>query len=121
MCSASLRSGFIRSRSSWIPSSAERFGASGCGRRVSLNRRTSTSSDASRKISTGCRFRIAFQAAEDLRHLLEHLPFAHVDDDRRAGDLVPGAQRQLREHRQQRDRQVVDAEVPEILQRADRL
>ncbi len=58
-CAASRRSGFIRSRSSRIPSIADRSGASGCGRRVSLKRRTSTSSEASRKIRTGCRLRIA--------------------------------------------------------------
>jgi hypothetical protein len=63
----------------------------------------------------------ALQAAEHLRNLLQHLSFAHVDDDRRPRDLVARAQRQFREHRQERHRQVVDAEVAEILERADRL
>ena len=58
---------------------------------------------------------------EYLRQLVQHLAFADVDDHRGAGDLVAGAQRQLGEHREQRDWQVIDAEVAEILERADRL
>ena len=67
---------------------ADRSGASGCGRRVSLKRRTSAGSAASRKISTGLRSRIAFRLAVHPRELLEHLAFAHVDDDRGARDLA---------------------------------
>ena len=63
----------------------------------------------------------AFQLAVHLRELVEHLAFADVDHDRGARDFVAGAQRQLGEHRQERHRQVVDAEVAEVLERADRL
>ena len=61
------------------------------------------------------------QPPVDARKLLEQPAFADVDDDRGARDLAAGAQRQLGEHRQQRDRQVVDAEVAEVLERANRL
>ena len=44
---------FSRVRSSLMPSLTDRSGASGCGRRVSLNRRTSAVLLASRKMSTG--------------------------------------------------------------------
>ena len=47
--------------------STERSGASGCGRRVSLKRRTSVALLASRKISTGLRPRHLPQPLEDLR------------------------------------------------------
>ena len=51
--SAISRITFSRCRSSRMPSVTDRSGASGCGRRVSLNRRTSAAWSASRKISTG--------------------------------------------------------------------
>ena len=51
--SAIPRMAFSRDRSSRIPSLADRPCASGCGRRVSLNRRTSAVWLASRKISIG--------------------------------------------------------------------
>ena len=63
----------------------------------------------------------ALELPVDPRELVQHLPFADVDDNRRARDLGAGSQRQLGEHRQQRDRQVVDAEIAEVLERADRL
>ena len=61
------------------------------------------------------------QRLEHARELLEQRALAHVDDDRRLLDLRVRPQRQLGERRQQRDRQVVDAEVGEILERAHRL
>ena len=51
--SAMPRMAFSRARSSRIPSLADRSCASGWGRRVSLNRRTSAVWLASRKISIG--------------------------------------------------------------------
>ena len=108
-------------RSSRMPSLTDRSGASGCGRRVSLNRRTSAAWLASRKISTGLSRGIFRSRAEDLRERREEVAFAHVDDDRDLLDVAAGAQRQLRQRRNQRRRQVVDAEVAEILERADRL
>ena len=53
--------------------------------------------------------------------VLEQPALADVDDDGRARDLAAGAERQLGQHRQERDREVVDAEVPEVLERPDRL
>ncbi len=61
------------------------------------------------------------QLPEDLGERREEPALAHVDDDRDLLDLRAGPQRQLRERRNQRRRQVVDAEIPEILERADRL
>jgi hypothetical protein len=58
---------------------------------------------------------------EDARKLLEERALAHVDDDGGLLDLRVGPQRQLREDRQQRDREIVDAEVAEVLERAHRL
>ncbi len=46
---------FSRERSSRIPSTTDLSRASGCGRRVSLKRRTSAAWLASRKMSTGLR------------------------------------------------------------------
>ena len=61
------------------------------------------------------------QATVDAREVREQLSLADVDDDGRARDLAAGAQRQLGQHRKQRDREVVDAEVPKVLERANRL
>ena len=119
--SAMRRIGSSCARSSRMPSSADRCRASGCGRRVSLNRRTSAASLASRKISVGIEPGIARSDVEHARELLEQRALAHVDDDGGLLDLGAGPQRQLREGRHQRDRQVVDAEVAEVLERADRL
>ena len=44
---------FIRLRSISMPSDAEESGARGCGRRVSLKRRTNVACVASRKMSAG--------------------------------------------------------------------
>ena len=63
----------------------------------------------------------ALQAPVRARQFVQHLALAHVNDDRRARHLAAGPQRQLREHREQRHRQIVHAEVPEVLERADRL
>ena len=101
--------------------STDRSGASGCGRRVSLKRRTSAAWLASRKISIGFEPRHLAQLLEDLRERRQEVAFAHVDDDRDLLDVAAAAQRQLRQRRNQRRRQVVDAEVAEILERADRL
>ena len=60
------------------------------------------------------------QLLEDLRERRQEVAFAHVDDDRDLVD-VAAAHRQLGQRRDQRRRQVVDAEVAEILERADRL
>ncbi len=57
--SASPRIGTSRWRSSRMPSITGLSCASGCGRRVSLKRRTSAASPASRKISAGLSPRIA--------------------------------------------------------------
>ena len=61
------------------------------------------------------------QLPEDLRERRQEAALADVDDDRDLLDVAAGAQRQLRQRRNQRRRQVVDAEVAEILERADRL
>ena len=119
--SARSRIAFSRDRSSRIPSLTERSCASGCGRRVSLKRRTSAAVFASRKIRIGLRRRHLPQLAEDLRKRRDEAALPHVDDDRDLLDLAAGAQRQLGERGDERGRQVVDAEVAEILERADRL
>ena len=62
-----------------------------------------------------------FEAPVDPRKIGQQFAFTHVDDDGRARDFASCAQCELCEHRQQGDRQVVDAEVPEILEGADRL
>src|SRR5262245_33696267 len=56
--SAISRMAIIFARSVRMPSSADRSGASGCGRRVSLKRRISAALLASRKMRTGLRARI---------------------------------------------------------------
>ncbi len=61
------------------------------------------------------------QRLEHARELLEQRALAHVDHHRGLLDLGVRPQRQLGERRQQRDRQVVDAEVGEVLERAHRL
>ena len=61
------------------------------------------------------------QPPEDRRELRQEAALAHVDDDRDLVDVAAGAQRQLRQRRNERRRQVVDAEVAEVLERADRL
>ena len=119
--SASARICLQPPRSSRMPSMTGRPCASGCGRRVSLNRRTSASWLASRKISTGSSRGIALQLPQDARELAEEAALADVDDD-----APPSAARRLRgaTARQRRDqlrRQVVDAEVAEVLERANRL
>ena len=58
---------------------------------------------------------------EDLRKRRQEAALAHVDDDGDFLDVSAGTLRQLRERRDERGRQVVDAEVAEIFQRADRL
>ena len=61
------------------------------------------------------------QATVDAGKVLEQPALADVDDDGGARDLAAGAERQLGQHRQERDREVVDAEVAEVLERPDRL
>ena len=61
------------------------------------------------------------QPAEDHRKLREEVALAHVDDDGHLVDVAAGAHRQLGERGDQRRRQVVDAEVAEVLERANRL
>ena len=119
--SAISRIAFSRARSSRMPSLTERSGASGCGRRVSLKRRTSAALLASRKMSTGLSRGIFRSLPEDLRKRRQEVALADVDDDRDLLDVAAGAQRQLRQRRNERRRQVVDAEVAEILERANRL
>ncbi len=64
---------------------ADRSGASGCGRRVSLKRRTSAALLASRKISTGLSRGIFRSRSKILGNDDRKLPLADVDDD---GDLL---------------------------------
>ena len=105
-----------------MPSSADRSGASGCGRRVSLKRRTSAASLASRKISVGLRPRHRPQRREHARELLEQDVPSRTSMTTAAFSISRvRPHRQLGERRQQRDRQVVDAEVAEVLERAHRL
>ena len=108
-------------RSSVIPSVTDRSGASGCGRRVSLNRRTSAEWLASRKISVGFTRGVRLQLPVDARKLRQEAALAHVDDDRHLVEARILARRQLGHRRNQLRRQVVDAEVAEVLERADRL
>jgi hypothetical protein len=61
----------------------------------------------------------AFQLPVDARKLLEHLPFADVHDDRGPGNFRARAQRELRKHGQQRNRQVVYAEISQVFEGAD--
>ena len=49
------------------------------------------------------------------------LPLPDVDDDGGPADVAGGVQGQVRERRDERNGKIVDAEVPEILQRADRV
>ena len=53
--------------------------------------------------------------------LPQQFSLADVHHDGRARNLRAGAQRQLREHRKERHRQIVDAEVAEVLERPYRL
>ena len=110
------------SRSSVMPSLTERSRASGCGRRVSLKRRTSAEWLASRKISVGFKFGCRAQLSEDTRETAREIPSR---GRRRRSPPSPArvasARRQLRHRRNELRRQVVDAEVAEIFERADRL
>ena len=110
---------FIRRRSVLMPSDAEESGASGCGRRVSLNRRTSVACVASRKMSAGIQPLHAAQLPVRLRELREKILFADVHDDRHARDAF--APHELGQRRNERRRNVVDAEVAEIFERPNRL
>ena len=104
------------------PPTTERSGASGCGRRVSLKRRTSASWLASRKISSGFRPRHRLQPRADLRERRQEAALADVHDNRdlrRARRLL--ARDSSASVGNQLGRQVVDAEVAEILERANRL
>ena len=79
MWSAILRMGPRASRSSRIPSTTGWFTARGCGRRVSLKRRKSTRSSASRKsrlTATPSRP----QPPVDVRELVQEAGLAHVHD-----------------------------------------
>ena len=68
-----------------MPSLTDRSGASGCGRRVSLKRRTSAAWLASRKISTGLSRGIFRSWRKIFGNDDRKFAFAHVDDD---GDLL---------------------------------
>ena len=61
---------------------------SGCGRRVSLNRRSSDASVASRNTSRDAPARPALQLPVDARETAQLLALADVDDDGRAPDLA---------------------------------
>ncbi len=86
---------------------------SGCGRRVSLKRRSSTASAASRKII--CVGKHALDRVHDGRQLVQLRAFANIHHQRRALDLgrLP---HQLGEAGNQVDRQVVHAVVAQILE-----
>ena len=96
-------------------------GASGCGRRVSLKRRSSAASLASRKISSGCSPRVACSRRHIARKLANEPALAHVDDHCDLLGVGVLAQRQVGQHRDERRRQVVDAVVAEIFERANRV
>ena len=72
------------------PRSTDRSGASGCGRRVSLKRRTSASLLASRKISTGFSRGIRRSRAKIVGNDDRKFAFADVDDDRDLLDVAAG-------------------------------
>ena len=59
------------------------------------------------------------QLLKHRRERRQESALTHVDDDRDLGDVAAGRQRQLGERRNQRRREVVDTEVPEIFERAD--
>src|SRR5262249_5272331 len=61
------------------------------------------------------------QPPKDFRERRQEPALPDVDDDRDLLDLRPGPQRQLRQRRDERRRQVVDAEVAEVLELANRL
>ena len=61
------------------------------------------------------------QAAEDFRKRRQESPFAHVDHDRDLFDIAARVQRQLGQRGNERRRKVVDAEVAEVFERANRL
>ena len=113
-------SAISRSRSSRMPSVADRSRASGCGRRVSLNRRTSAALLASRKMSTGLSPRICRSRGQHRGNAEQKVPsrtsttIAHLLD-------VAAAHDERGQRRNERRRQVVDAEVAEVLERPDRL
>ena len=119
--SARSRIRFSRCRSSRMPSLTERSG------RQRMRTPRLAESPHQRRVA---RFeenqhrvqpRHLAQPPEDLRERRQEAALADVDDDRDLLDVAAGAQRQLRQRRDQRGRQVVDAEVAEILQRANRL
>ena len=117
--SASSRMRSCAPAQSRMPSLADRPGASGCGRRVSLNRRTSVALLASRKISIGFN-RCIIEPLEDLGEGRQEVR-ARGRRRRSRPSRVVAADRERRQCRDQRRRQVVDAEVAEILEGPHRL
>ena len=97
--SASPRIGVIRDRSSRIPSLTDRSGASGCGRRVSLNRRTRVGGVGFEKNQHRIEAAQLAEPLENLRELRQEIPLAHVDDDSHLLDAA-AAQRELRQSRE---------------------
>ena len=83
------RIGCIRCALVANPSVTDRSCASGCGRRVSLNRRTSASWLASRKMSTGFS-RGIFRSRLNIFGNDDRNSLADVDDDRHLVDVAAG-------------------------------
>ena len=86
---------------------------SGCGRRVSLKRRSRTASDASRKTTL-----VGIMRPTDFRisgKLFQLGAFAHVHDQRGAANLAR-LHGQVGELRDQLDRKVVDAVVAQVFE-----
>ena len=86
----------------------------GCGRRVSLKRRSSTESEASRKtILVGIMRRDRLQESGQMVQLRA---LAHVDHQSGAADLA-GLHGQVGELRDEFDRKIIDAVVAKVLER----
>ena len=119
MRSARARSSASSVRSRWMPASGPASPPSGCGRRVSLKRRTSTSSLAS-KNSDLEPVAGAAQLVEHARVVGEELALADVDAEGDAVDALERAGAELEEARDEHERQVVDAVEAEVLEDVDR-
>ena len=108
-------------RSSAMPSRMRPLPCSGCGRRTCSNRRTSTSSEASRNRIAVLDAGLA-QPPQHRRQVAEELAAAHVDDGGEA--LRAGAGRPAGEHadqvREHLGRQVVDDVPVEVLEHRGR-
>ena len=97
-----------------MDSTTGRLGSSGCGRRVSLKRRTSAASEASRNHSETRSAFLLLELGVDRRQLAKALAFANVDDHGDFRGVVFGLQSEFVEFADESNRKVIDAEVAAV-------